>query len=62
MLKEGDEVFFEEGGHIYSGHVMNLTEKDFQIDSYGCCCEGHCTISRDQIGRTIFLKEEDVIL
>lgn len=60
MLKEGDVIYFEEAGHIYSGHVINLTKDTFQIDSYGSCCEGHCTIGRDQIGIRFFTTKEEL--
>lgn len=60
IIKEGDEIFFEENGQIYSGNVINLTEETFELDSYGCCCEGHCSISLSQLGRTFFTSKEQI--
>lgn len=61
-MKNGQVVYFIEGGHIYSGNVVNMQEKQdgytFQIESYGAC-EGPWVISSDQIGKTIFLTDKE---
>ena len=59
-LKDGDIVYFVEEGYVHSGKAMNVTENTFQLDCYGGC-EGFYTISRYELGRNYFLREEDVI-
>lgn len=64
MIKEGTEVYYLEEGGIYSGKVIdtapegNGEEFTFSIDSYGAC-EGQYVISSSQIGKTVFLTEEE---
>lgn len=63
MIKQGDSVFYVEDSEIYSGRVTNIEETgdgafEFSIDSYGTC-EGHYRISSGQIGKTVFLSEEE---
>ncbi|BBF43473.1 hypothetical protein lbkm_2161 [Lachnospiraceae bacterium KM106-2] len=59
MIKEGDIVYFKENGQILSGKVIELTDTTFEIEGYGCCCEGNNCISRSMIGYTFFLNRED---
>lgn len=59
-LKNGDTVYFVEEGYVRSGKAINVTENTFQLDCYGGC-EGFYTISRYELGRNYFLREEDVI-
>ena len=56
MIQEGDMIYYEEQGQIHSGRIMNLTEETFQIENYGCCCEGNCVIHRGMIGYTFFTE------
>ena len=60
MLKNGDILYFEEEGHIFSGKVKNLAKETFEIEGYGCCCEDGCAISRSMIGYTFFLDRSEL--
>ena len=63
ILKEGTTVFYLEDSHVFSGQVIDVEQTadggyEFSIDSYGAC-EGHYRISLGQLGKTVFLSEED---
>ncbi|MDO5519120.1 MAG: hypothetical protein Q4G58_01370 [bacterium] len=59
-VQNGVLVYYEEDGRIHSGRIKNLTEKTFEVENLGCCCEGDATISRDMIGYTFFLEEAEL--
>lgn len=61
-LHEGMTVFYIEDSDVYSGQVIDVEETpgdgfEFSINSYGTC-EGHYRIASGQIGKTVFLSEE----
>lgn len=61
-LQEGMTVFYIEDSDVYSGQVIDVEEMpgggfEFSINSYGAC-EGHYRIASGQIGKTVFLSEE----
>ncbi|MDO5293923.1 MAG: hypothetical protein Q4F05_14385 [bacterium] len=60
IVRNGDIIYYEEDGRIHWGKVKNLTESTFQVENFGCCCEGDSTISRDMIGYTFFLEREEL--
>lgn len=56
-------AYYVEDNKVYSGRIIDIeavTDKEyrFSIDSYGTC-EGHYRISSGQIGKTVFLSEEE---
>lgn len=59
---EGQIIYYIEEGHIYSGKAIHLQNREdgftFQIEGYGAC-EGPWLISSEQVGRTVFLSEEE---
>lgn len=61
-MEEGSIVFYLDNGHIYSGRAVDIEYSNpgftFSIDSYGDC-SGQYRIASSQIGRTVFLSEED---
>lgn len=61
-LQEGMTVFYIEDSDVYFGQVIDVEEMprgggEFSDNSYGVC-EGHYRISSAQIGKTVFLSEE----
>lgn len=63
ILEEGMTVFYVEDSEVFSGMVIDVEKMadgrvEFSIDSYGAC-EGHYRISSGQLGKTVFLSEED---
>lgn len=65
-LKEGMTVFYTEDSEVFSGRVMDVESTsdggyEFSIDSYGTC-EGHYRIASGQVGKTVFLSEEQAKL
>lgn len=62
MLKEGMTVYYVEGSDVFSGQVTDVEELpgggyEFSINSYGAC-EGQYRISSGQVGKTVFMTEE----
>lgn len=61
-MEENTKVYYIAGHQINTGNAINIEKKldgfTFQIDSYGSC-EGQFVISNDQIGRTVFLTQEE---
>ena len=63
ILEEGMTVYYIEDFEVFSGQVIDVENStdggvEFSIDSYGAC-EGHYRISSGQLGKTVFLSEED---
>lgn len=63
ILEEGMTVYYIEDSEVFSGKVIDVEKTadgqvDFSIDSYGAC-EGHYRISSGQLGKLVFLSEED---
>lgn len=62
MITEGTVVYYIDEDSVHSGRIMDITPEGdrytFSIDSYGAC-EGHCIIGSGQIGKTVFLSEEE---
>ena len=63
VLEEGMTVFYVEDAEVFSGMVIDVEKMadggvEFSIDSYGSC-EGHYRISSGQLGKMVFLLEED---
>lgn len=61
-LQDGMTVFYIEDSEVFTGKVIDVEEMpggrfEFSISSYGAC-EGHYRISSGQIGKTVFLSEE----
>ncbi|MEW4411922.1 hypothetical protein [Clostridium sp. AN503] len=62
ILEEGMAVFYIDDSNVFSGQVIDLEQMpgggfEFSIDSYGTC-EGHYRIVSGQVGKTVFLSEE----
>lgn len=63
ILEEGMTVYYIEDSEVFSGQVIDVEKMtnggvEFSIDSYGSC-EGHHRISLGQLGKSVFLSEED---
>lgn len=63
-MEEGSMVFYMDNGNIYSGRAVDIEYSNtgfmFSIDSYGDC-SGQYRIASSQIGRTVFLSEEEAV-
>lgn len=59
MIKEGDEIYFEENGQIYSAKVINLTDTTFELDEFGSC-DGNLRIDRSMIGYGYYTNREEL--
>ena len=67
MLKEGQLVYYLVGSRVDQGHVIDIEQKangtgfTFRIDSFGGC-EGQYVIDSSEIGLSVFLTEEIVLV
>lgn len=62
-------MFFVVTGYPKSGNeqkrrrfmlkAINVTKSTFEIENYGYCCEGNCSINQSMIRYTYFLTEEE---
>lgn len=63
IIEEGMTAYYIEDSEVFCGQVIDVEKTadggiEFSIDSYGSC-EGHYRISSRQLGKTVFLSEED---
>lgn len=59
-IQEGDTIYYYDGGMIQTGTAINLTEKTFELEGCGFCCEGNAIISFDMLGYHYFTSEEQL--